>query len=203
MRTLSLIIFVFLGVTALSAQHNHATDNSISAGDVNDRHSLYHLNATWTDHHGETVFLSDYKGSPVIVVMFYGNCAEICPILIRDTWRLYTAVDKSVRNRVNVLAVSFDAENDTPATLLKYAEREQLNISGWHFMTSSDSDIRNLAMMLGVQYSKKSDGHFAHSNLITVLDKNGRITVRIEGLNRPVKEAAAIIDSFDTKTEEQ
>ncbi|NIT58793.1 MAG: redoxin domain-containing protein [Aliifodinibius sp.] len=163
---------------------------------MNSEHSLYHLDAEWTDHRGDVVRLDDFKGEPVIVVMFYGNCTDVCPILIQDTWRLYSSVDESVREHVNVLAVSFDTENDTPEVLNKYAKYEQLDIPGWHFMTADDTDIRTLAMMLGVQYSKKSDGHFAHSNLVTVLDEKGRVAQRVEGLNQPMDEAKATIESI-------
>lgn len=195
MKKLFLITLFLLTATGLLAQHNH-NHNALSTTEVDAEYSLYHLDAEWTDHRGDTVTLDDFKGKPVIVVMFYGNCTEVCPILIQDAWRLYSSVDKSARKDVNVLAVSFDTENDTPEVLKEYAEYEQLDIAGWHFMTADDANVRTLAMMLGVQYSKKSDGHFAHSNLVTVLDDKGRVVQRVEGLNQPMDEAAAVIDSI-------
>jgi len=198
MKKLSLIAFFMLMVTSLSAQHqhNHNADNTLHAKEVNSEHSLYHLDAEWTDHRGDMVRLDDFKGQPVIVVMFYGNCTDVCPILIQDTWRLYSSLEESIQENVNVLAVSFDTENDTPEVLNEYAQYEQLNIPGWYFMTADNADVRTLAMMLGVQYSKKSDGHFAHSNLVTVLDENGRIVHRVEGLNQPMDKAKATIASI-------
>jgi protein SCO1/2 len=198
MKNLLLIILLLFTATNLVAQHNHnhSADNTLNAKEIDSEHSVYHLDADWTDHRGDVVKLDDFKGKPVIVVMFYGNCTDVCPILIQDTWRLYSSVDESVRENVNVLAVSFDTENDTPEVLNKYAKYEQLDIPGWHFMTADDADIRTLAMMLGVQYSKKSDGHFAHSNLVTILDEKGRIAQRVEGLNQPMNEAKATIESI-------
>lgn len=190
-------LFLMMGTSLIAQhQHNHSSDNALSATEIDVEHSLYHLDAEWTDHRGERVELTDFTGQPVIVVMFYGNCTDVCPILIQDAWRLYSEVDESVRDDVNVLAISFDTENDTPDVLNEYAEYEQLDIPGWHFMTADDADIRTLAMMLGVQYSKKSDGHFAHSNLVTVLDKKGRIAQRVEGLNQPMDAAAETIESI-------
>lgn len=201
MKKLFFITLFSLTATSLVAQHNHGSDNALNATEVEAEHSLYHLDAEWTDHRGDTVTLQDFEGTPVIVVMFYGNCTEVCPILIQDTWRLYSSVEGSVQEDVNVLAVSFDTENDTPEVLKEYAEYEQLNIPGWHFMTSDDSNIRTLATMLGVQYSKKSDGHFAHSNLVTVLDEKGNIAHRVEGLNQPMDEAAKVIESIISKSD--
>ncbi|WP_440999277.1 SCO family protein [Fodinibius sp. SL11] len=196
MKKLFLIILLLFTATSLVAQHNHnhSADNTLDVKEIDVKHSLYHLDAKWTDHRGDTVTLDDFKGKPVIVVMFYGNCTDVCPILIQDTWRLYSSIDKSVQKDVNVLAVSFDTENDTPEVLNEYAKYEQLDIPGWHFMTADDADVRTLAMMLGVQYSKKSDGHFAHSNLVTVLDEKGRIAHRVEGLNQPMDEVKGTIE---------
>ena len=201
MKKLYLIVIFLLTAMSVSAQHNHnhSADNTLNTTEVNSEHSLYHLDAEWTDHRNETISLTDFKGAPVIVVMFYGNCTEVCPILIQDAWRLYSSVDESVQEEINVLAVSFDTENDTPEVLRKYAEYEQLDIPGWYFMTTDDADIRTLAMMLGVQYSKKSDGHFAHSNLVTVLDEKGRIAQRVEGLNQPMDDAKSKIESIMAK----
>lgn len=203
MKRLVLILpILLLAVTVAYGQHHHTADTP-RAGENYAEHSLYHLDVEWTDHRGNYVILSDFRGAPVIVVMFYGNCTEVCPILIRDAWRLYSAVDESVRSAVSVLAVTFDTENDTPEVLHQYAEHEQLNIPGWHFMTAASSDVRTLATLLGVQYSKKSDGHFSHSNLVTVLDEEGRIVERIEGLNQPVSDAASTINLMLDRDQDQ
>lgn len=198
MKSLYAIIVFLLMAPGLSAQHNHnhSADNTLEATQVDAEHSLYHLDAEWTDHRNENLVLTDFKGEPVIVVMFYGNCTDVCPILIQDAWRLYSSIEESIRKKVKVLAVSFDTENDTPKVLNEYARYEQLDIPGWYFMTADRADVRTLATMLGVQYSKKSSGHFAHSNLVTVLDQEGRIAHRVEGLNQPMNEAKAIIESI-------
>lgn len=199
MKILTAILFVTMFATSLSAQHQHDANDEMRAEEVSAEHSLYHLNAEWTDHRNTTISLKEFEGEPVIVVMFYGNCSEVCPILIQDAWRLYGALDQSQQEAVNVIAVTFDTENDTPEVLHEYAEQEQLNIPGWHFVTSDDASVRSLAMMLGVQYSKKSDGHFAHSNLITVLDENGKIAERVEGLNQSMEEAADVVSGIISK----
>ncbi|MGN8226807.1 SCO family protein [Gracilimonas sp. BCB1] len=195
MRTLLILSAFLLNSMPVMAQHHHGGSASLKAEKVPE-HSLYHLKAEWTTHRNESVTLRQFKGQPVIVVMFYGNCTQVCPILIRDTWRLYNSVDESMRGSVNVLAVSFDRENDSPEVLRKYAEYEQLNIDGWHFVTAKETDIRSLAMMLGVQYVKQGNGEFAHSNLVSVLDAEGKVAVRVEGLNQPMASAALKIENM-------
>lgn len=182
------VLFFLMFAQAVMGQHmNH---NAMDAQPVESEHSIYHMDATWTDHRGETFQLSDLQGQPVVVVMFYGNCTQVCPILIRDARRVYEAIDENLRSDIKVLAITFDPKNDSPEVLKNYAIKKELNVPQWHFTTGNPADIRELAMLLGVQYAQKSDGHFSHSNLVTVLDSEGRITHRLEGLNQPVEEAA-------------
>ena len=200
MKKVIATILVFVGILSLNtfAQHghlNHAKE-ALKAGEVHAGHSLYHLEAEFTNHRNENVKLGDLQGEPVIVVLFYGNCTQVCPILIQDTWRLYSSLDISQQAQTNVLAISFDTENDSPEVLREYAEYEQLDLPEWHFITGKHTDIKMLATMLGVKYQQTSDGHFAHSNLITVLDKEGRIAKRVEGLNQPMEEATAVIEAM-------
>lgn len=189
---LTALVFVKPG----NAQHAHQNHNAMEAKEINDDHSLFHLDAVWTDHRDQRIQLRDFQGQPIVITMFYGNCTQVCPILIRDANRIYNAVDATFRDQLKVLAVTFDPENDTAEVLRNYAIEKELNIPQWHFVTGSSSSIRELAMMLGVQYTQKSDGHFAHSNLVTVLDGEGNIVHRLEGLNQPVDEAAEWIEQY-------
>lgn len=200
MRTIIVFLVTFAVILSLDgyAQHGHHVHEkeALKAGEVHADHSLYHLDSEFTDHRNESVQLSDFQGEPVIVVLFYGNCTQVCPILIQDTWRLFSSLDKLAQAKINVLAVSFDTENDTPEVLRKYAEYEQLDLPEWHFLTGKHTDIKMLATMLGVKYQQTSDGHFAHSNLVTVLDAEGKIAKRVEGLNQPMEEAATVIEAM-------
>lgn len=190
-----MLLFLFPLIAVAQHGHgNHTNDNALEAKKVSMEHSLYKMNAEWTNHRGETFKLSDLAGYPIVVVMYYGNCVQVCPILIRDANRVFESVEESLRDDVKVLAITFDPDNDTPERLHAYAEEKNLNLTEWHFVTGKHSDIRELAMLLGVEYTKKSDGHFAHSNLVTVLSGGEKIIHRMEGLNQPVIEAKNLIE---------
>lgn len=192
----TLFMMLFFAIPNSWGQNTHQNHNAMDAAEINNEHSVYHNEALWTNHRNESFKLQELTGSPVVVTMFYGNCTQVCPILIRDANRVFSAVREPLRNRVRVLAVTFDPENDTPELLRNYAEEKELNIPQWHFVTGSPAAIRELAMMLGVRYTRKSDGHFAHSNLVTILDGDGKIIHRLEGLNQPVQEAATWIETY-------
>jgi protein SCO1 len=195
--TTALCLFLLTGLSGgLQAQHNGGLVTDLEAKPIEQSHSLHYMNAAWTNQNNQTVRIEDFAGKPLMIVMFYGKCAETCPILIQRTWSLYSSIDESLRSEVNVLAVSFDYHNDTPEALKAYAEFEQLDIPGWHFVTASHTSIRELATLLGVQYRELSDGHFAHTNLITVLDGDGVIHQRIEGASGDVAAPATEIENL-------
>ncbi|WP_340105195.1 SCO family protein [Rhodohalobacter sp. 8-1] len=179
-----------------SSQHSMTEGEShsdLKAEQSYNAESLYHMPAKWTNQDGETIRLADYSGRPLMLVMFYGQCTGTCPVLMQRTWKLYSMLDNRIRDQLQVLAVSFDTENDTPEALKTYAEYEQLDIPGWNFVTARHTDVRELAMLLGVQYRQRSDGHYEHSNLITVLDEEGKIAVRTEGITGGLDQAASEI----------
>lgn len=171
--------------------HGHHDHSAMDAAPVDAEGSLYALDREWTDQEGRSLRLADLTGSPSIVVMFYGNCTTACPILLHDTTRLEAALPEDVRARTNVLAVSFDTETDTPEVLAEYARSRGLDDDRWRFLHADRTQVRELAMLLGVRYRDNGDGSFSHTNLITILDGDGRIVHRVEGLVRPMEEAAA------------
>lgn len=187
-KIILLTMVVFLPVFAM-AQQQSEEHRSLEAVNIQNAQSLYPVQTEWINQNNETVRLADFAGQPLIMVMFYGKCTGTCPVLIQRTWNLYNRLDESAQQQVQVFAVSFDYKNDTPQALNTYAEMEQLDLPGWHFVTADHPEIRELAMLLGVQYRERNDGHFEHTNLITVLDGEGRITERVSGLQQPLDDA--------------
>jgi protein SCO1/2 len=171
-------------------------DESLDAVETYHAESLYHMSAEWTNQNDKSIQLSDYQGQPLILVMFYGQCTGTCPVLMQRTWKLYSEIADEIRGKVQVLAVSFDYKNDTPEALKAYATDEQLDIPGWNFVRAQQTDIRELAMLLGVQYRERSDGHFEHSNLISALDAQGKIAVRSEGITGDLTDTALAIEEL-------
>lgn len=197
--TMAALLMLSLGWVSASAQqapqhhHDHSHHVTMEAASVNQSDSIYHLDGLWQTHRGEIIELSQLQGSPVVISMIYGNCATACPVLVNDARRIYSALPPEYQQHVKLVMVSFDDDRDTPAALADYVERYQLNESAWTFLHGNDTDIRTLATVLGIRYRLRDDGNFDHSNLITVLDKHGRIVERIEGLNRPVEPTVAVL----------
>lgn len=154
--------------------------------------SIYQLDARWTDDGGRTVTLASLRGRPVVVAMFFASCEYACPVLVNDLARLRAQLPEAVRAETRFLLVSFDTARDTPSALQAFRSRMALD-AGWTLLRGDDDAVRELAMVLGVKYKQDARGQFSHSNLLTVLNREGEIAHQLAGLNGDVSEAARAV----------
>ncbi len=146
--------------------------------------SIYELPTSWFDQNGKNVRLSEIHKGPVVIGMVYTSCPHACPMtiskmqVIRDLMK-----EKGIKNVRFVLA-SFDYEKDKADKLLSYMKTRDLNPKEWTFLApKSEQDARELSVVLGISYRKLDDGHFSHSNVLTLLDSNGLVKAKLEGLS--------------------
>lgn len=164
------------------AEHDHHDHTPMAMTEsVSDR-SLHQLPALWQDHRNQPLALKDFSGQAVIVTMIYASCQTACPVLVEDVKRLYHSLDEAQQADTRVLVVSFDAQQDTPEVLHNFAQNMGADRPGWHFVTGDQNDIRTIAAVLGIRYRENPSGGFDHSNVIAVLDREGEILDRQEGL---------------------
>ncbi len=149
--------------------------------------SVYQLTSTWQKENGDTVALSLYRGQPTVVLMFYGTCQAVCPLLIGDMKRIEDALSPDFRARTRFLLVTFDPDNDTTERLQTLARERGLDLARWSLLRGSADDVRDLATVLGVQYRATANGQFSHSNVITLLDRDGVVAFQLEGVRQPVE----------------
>jgi protein SCO1/2 len=60
----------------------------------------------------------------------------------------------------------------------------------------TENDVLELAALLGVKYRSVGETIFAHSNLITVLNKEGEIVHQQEGLGVKHEETSAAVNKL-------
>lgn len=145
--------------------------------------SIYNLSSTWTNHNSEKKVLSDFQGQQLLIAMVYTSCQHTCPLI---TNKLKKIVDSNKKTKkLKVLMVTFDPDRDTPEALNKYFKKMKLN-DNWILLTGRESDIRELAAVLGVNYKKDSAGEFSHSNIITLLSPDGVIKAQLQSLGEDI-----------------
>jgi protein SCO1/2 len=157
--------------------------------------SLYQVESKWTTDAGMEVKLGSLAGKPQVVLMFFSRCTTACPILVNDLRRIEAALPPDVRTKVGFTMVSFDSDRDTPSALADY-RREWKLPDNWTLLHGTADDVSELAALLGIQYKQTTDGQFAHSNVITVLDANGEINFQQTGLDFDPQETVRRIEQI-------
>lgn len=143
--------------------------------------SIYLATATWTDQQGQETQLADLRGRPVVLSMIYTRCGYACPTIVRDMQRIDERLSEALRSEVRYVLVSMDPTHDTPEELAHFARTHRLD-DRWTLLTGHDADVRFLAALLGVRYQQEASGGISHTNLIAVLDAEGRTAHQQKGL---------------------
>lgn len=156
--------------------------------------SIYQVPSIFANQDNQAVKLADFQGKPTVVGMIFTNCGYACPRLTADMRNLEKNLKENV-DKVNFLLISFDTERDTPEALKKYAETNGLD-QRWTLLHGDEESVRTIAVLLNVQFEKDKDGDFAHSNLISVLDKDGVLQFQKEGLEVDHKNTLAKINQL-------
>ncbi|WP_081065996.1 SCO family protein [Burkholderia diffusa] len=73
---------------------------------------------------GKTVALKDEldDGRPVVMTFIYTTCTSICPVISQTLSQLQQALGAD-RDKIHIVSISIDPENDTPARLHAYAAK--------------------------------------------------------------------------------
>ena len=150
---------------------------------------------TFQTQDGKKVLLSSFKGKPTVVGMIFTHCTYACPRLTADIKNIEGKLSNE-KNGVNFLLVSFDSERDLPDQLKKFAADQQLD-KNWTLLHGSADAVRTLSVLLNVQFQKDASGNFSHSNIISVLDKNGVLAFQKEGLDADPAEILSTIKGLE------
>lgn len=156
--------------------------------------SLYQLPDTFRNQDNQPMLLSDFKGKPTVISMVFTYCGYACPRLTADMQQIEKQLGTDA-DKVHFVLVSFDVDRDVPERLKAYAGEQQLD-KNFTLLHGSEDAVRNLGVLLDIQFEKDEDGNFAHGNIITVLDPYGIIRYRKEGLEQNHDQTIAEVKKF-------
>lgn len=154
--------------------------------------SLYGVPSAWQTDTGEPAALADLRGRPVLVAMVYAQCGTACPFLVRDMTRIGEAAGV---DGLRYVLVSLDPERDSPEQLRAFRDAHHLG-DEWTLLRGEADDVQTLAALLSVRYRMDADGTIAHTNRITLLDADGVIVTRQDGLGTDPDPAADALRSL-------
>jgi protein SCO1/2 len=181
---------LLLGLLAALAPAASAADAPASG------RSLYALPGTWTDQNGRPFALASLRGSPVVLLLFYGTCDSVCPTVVRDARKVEAMLSPADRRRTRFVLVTIDPLTDSPERLLAYAREHQLDPARWTLLHGPPEQVRVLANVLGFKYRPTGAGQYSHTIRIHLLDLEGALVDHADGLERPLEPIATRISSL-------
>jgi protein SCO1/2 len=188
---LLLLAIAATGPPARATDTPHHAHEAAEPGEARRGESVYQLAGSLRDQTGARVGLDVFRGHPVLVSMFYASCPDACPLLIEEIRQFESTLPVSVRADLRVLLVSLDPARDTPEALHRLARAHGIGSERWRLVTAEDDVVREIAAVLGVKFRQLPDGTINHSTVITLLDRAGRIDLRLDGLGQPKAALAA------------
>ena len=104
-------------------------------------------------------FYSDVlKDKVVLINVIYTSCKDACPLITRQLTEVREKLGPRFGKEVYFISLTSDPERDTPATLKKFAEKNDASHAGWTFLTGSKDNVNKILAKLG-QLSQNVEEH--------------------------------------------
>lgn len=165
------------------------------------------LSNTFTDETGKQVALQQYfKNKPVLLVLVYYECPTLCSLHLNSMLETFKQFDWDIGDKFEFVAVSIDPE-ESP----KLAEKKLKNYlnsygrpqtrDGWHFLTGSEENIKQLAAEVGFRYAwNPREQQWAHSAASYVLTPEGTLSYYHFGIQmNPKVLRLSLVEAADRK----
>ncbi|WP_296243773.1 MULTISPECIES: SCO family protein [unclassified Psychrobacter] len=163
-------------------QMNHTDMNAQEPAEaLGQDYSIYQVGGDWTDQNSNTFELDKLQGKNQVVVMAYTSCQHTCPVLVQSMKQMYKEMTPEARSQTEFLLATLDTERDTVDVMKNFAEHNELG-DNWRLIRSNEASTRVLANTLNIKYQFADNGDINHSNLISVLDKDGRLVAQGVGV---------------------
>ena len=91
---------------------------------------------------GQAVSLKDEldDGKPVVLNFVFTTCSSICPVMSQIFLQLQSRLGDD-RDKVHMVSISIDPEQDTPARLAAYAKKFQAGPQWRHYTGTSEASV--------------------------------------------------------------
>jgi protein SCO1 len=141
------------------------------------------------DQDDHTVNDKTFLGRPSVIFFGYTSCPDVCPTTLMDVSNWLKALGP-LADKLNVLFISIDPEQDTPIHLREFLSSFDPRIQG---LTGTNKQIAAVAKEFRVYYNRvdESDGSYSmdHSGAIYLMDKAGNF---VAPLSFQTEDAVAI-----------
>ncbi len=165
------------GALAQSSPDLHAEHHHVSPGTTRilTEYTVPQVKLVRAD--GKTVSLAEElnDGRPVVLNFIFTTCTTICPVMSQTFARLERMLGAE-RDKVHLVSITLDPEEDTPARLTEYALSLHAG-SEWQFYTGTVEAIKATEMAFGLYIGNK----MTHPALTLLRTAPGKPWLRING----------------------
>jgi protein SCO1 len=137
---------------------------------------------TLIDQDGQPVRLRDLEDKVLAINFVFTTCTTICPPMTANFFQLQKLMADRVNKDFQMISISLDPVNDTPARLKAFAQKFGAQ-PGWRFLTGSKSDVEQVLRALRVYTAAKEQ----HSPLIYIAAPAKQSWTQVNGLGAPAK----------------
>nr|AYM54204.1 secreted protein [Sorangium cellulosum] len=118
----------------------------------------YFTNTELVDQHGRShrFYEGLLRGRKVLINFAFTSCKGACPTMTANLARVQEML-RARGERVTLLTITVDPENDTPAALKRYAARFKAG-EGWYFLTGTPANVAAVLQRLGGK-ARRPDEH--------------------------------------------
>jgi len=128
--------------------------------------------AVLLDPDGREVTLLEAAGGARVTLVFFGftRCPDVCPITMARLAKIYRDVGEP--DDVQVLMITVDPAHDTPDVVGRYAAQFHPSFVG---LSGSNAQVAVAARSFYVGYADIGGGQFTHTEVVAVVDRDGRL----------------------------
>ena len=137
----------------------------------------------------DSIYVSneDFLGKVFVVEFFFTRCPSICIEMNKNMKILDN--EFGYRDDFGIVSFTIDPENDTPKVLKEYSEFIDVKSKNWHFLTGNIKDIYELSnsgFNIFSSINPNVAGGFEHQGFFALIDKNGFLRSRENGMGSPL-----------------
>lgn len=132
-------------------------------------------------------------GKVWVVTFFYGNCVDVCPLLLYNLADVAAALPEADRQRVGFAGITFDTKRDTPELLTQYKENFELKGDHFKLFTGADADLARLFTTFRFDFKPDRNDGYQHVNLMAIMDEQGRVVRHFYGLQPNIDQVVEAI----------
>ena len=158
--------------------------------------SVYHIESSWRDQHGDTFNITNLEGDVRLVAFVYTYCEHTCPIIITRIKSIMNALPEKVKKKTIVTLVTLDPKRDTVERVKDYMSIKGLDDQNWQILVGAPDDVLTLSALFDVRYKPMGESDIAHSNTITLVDKQGVIRMQLKSLNESSDKMIQLIETL-------